>query len=125
MSERLPFELEVNGQPRVLELGKCAVFLYRLEPDYDHLFINEDGELPSCHVFRNQDLVRWMAGYAIKRLEDDGLERRTVLFVQEEEEGVTFRELYGWNTPVVEQEEPTESVREMYLEGITEEGGGK
>lgn len=120
--ERKPFEIHTANNRYILELGNCAIHLFRYGREYDHLFIDGDNNRPAVRLFGNTELIRWIGGYEIGEDEDGELERRTVVFIpQEDEDGYTFRSVYGWNPRTVEEDEPNEEVIMQYLEVMSED----
>lgn len=113
--ERQTFEIKVNGKPVLLELGKCAVALFRTKQEVDYVAIDtvdEDGEPALIRLFNNVDFARWVAGYAIEEVE--GVLERTPVF--NDEDDLTFRETVGWNPSVIEKDEPFDWEEEMWVE---------
>jgi hypothetical protein len=115
-----PFEIQIEGEGTIaLRLGYCAVALYRQEPDFDHVIVN-DPEI--IRIWNNQDFARWLGVYAIRFTEEGEIERPPVFLTDEEDpddEPKTFRDLTGWNPMVMEREHPTDKERDYYIEGMT------
>lgn len=115
----VPFEILVSGKPYLLELGRCAIALFRSkqEVDYISLDLSEDDNESVMRIFDNQQFVRWVAGYEIQTNEDGELIRETT-YMEEEESGErkTFREVTGWNPPVIEKDKPYEWEEDMWIE---------
>ncbi len=119
--EREPYRVTVNGEPFDLEIGNCAVTMFREQGRgvFDYLTIKRLGEA-ALRCFGATDEVRWMAGYAIVHAEDGDIGRREMLFTPEDsEESYTFRSIYGWNPVVWEREAPSEREQELFFEHIT------
>lgn len=111
--ERKPFEVEINGEPYTLELGKCAIIMFRLQQHLDYLAVhNEEDELR--RFYNSPDLFHWMAGYMIKEAEDGELFRPTTYWSKDDME-LTFREMYGWNPVAIERDEPSPTEQDAYL----------
>lgn len=112
--ERKPFEMNVRGEQHSLTLGMCAVVMFRINQAVDYLAVDltEEGEedKTTLRIFNNEDMVRWMAGYAIIHRED-GVHRQTIMM-----NGETFREQHGWNPVVIEKETPSDTEEEMWLD---------
>lgn len=116
MEQPRPFEIKVGDRQLYLELGKCAVALFRKTPEVDYLAIQDpEDEGAVIRIFNNQDFVRWTAGYMIEPSED-GLHRRTVYMAGDDDVYKTFREINGWNPMVMEQEEPSEEIIDLWLD---------
>lgn len=116
MSER-SFEIKVGGRSIELELGKCAVSLFRRKQEVDYLAVQDpDDEENVMRIFNNEDFVRWVAGYQID-VGEDGIERPTVYMENDNfDHPVTFRELTGWSPSVIEKENPLDWEEEMWLD---------
>lgn len=109
MSEIKPFNLEVNGEPYVLTRENCAVALFRTKQEIDYLVINgdEDGEV--TRIFNYVNLVRWMAGLAIRVSDDGELSHLSTYMENEDDPDDTtdsFRGRYGWNPNTVIKDQP-------------------
>lgn len=118
--EREPCRVTINGEPFDLEIGNCAVTMFREQGRgvFDYLTVKRIGQA-ALRCFGATDEVRWMAGYAITHEPDGEIERRAMLFVPDgEEEGYSFRSLYGWNPVVFEREAPSEKEQELFFEHI-------
>lgn len=113
-----PFEVTINDEPYVLELGRCALTMFRKEQfqEMDYLVIEHEDE--PLRFFGLQELVRWMAGYVILR-EDDGEVYRPTTFSTED--GGTFRQRFNWNPAVIEKEEPSTRELESYFRAVTQD----
>lgn len=119
MSERHDFEIRIEGRDYLLKLGNCAVKLFVNKPEIDYLWVDEQGENPSARVFLNHDLVRWMAGMAIRQLEDDPDDIEYVnTYFDDGGEGFTFRAVYGWNARRVIDDDPSEEEIAAYEEAV-------
>ena len=117
--EKGTFEITVADRPYTLEVGKCAVapFREKQEVDYFAIFIEEEGEEPTIfRVFNNQEFARWIGGYAIELDEDGDLARPTMYMEDDNGMECTFREVVGWNAPVVEKDEPSPWEEDMWVE---------
>lgn len=109
--ERRPFEIQVDGKNYLLELGNCAVVLFRYKQEVDYLAISQGED--TLRAFENPEICRWMAGY--KLVEEEGYFMRPTTVM----DGMTFREEYGWNPSVVEKESPTEKEEEWFLDTVS------
>jgi hypothetical protein len=115
MSELKKFEFRVGGRSVELEVGKCAVALFRDKREVDYISVDL-GEENALRIFNNVEFTRWVGGYAIGLDENGHIDRSTVLMEQEDGSNVTFRELTGWNPSVIEKEAPFDWEEEMWLE---------
>lgn len=128
MSEAFqPFEIKVGERTLQLELGKCAVCLFRKKQEVDYIALQDpEDEEEQIRIFNNQEFARWVGGYTLQ-LVDGEIERPTMWMEFDDEEHHTFREINGWNPVVIEREEPSEKEIEMWLDvqirGIDEEWG--
>jgi len=113
-NERKVFECRVAGHDLTLRLGNCAVVLFRTNQEVDYLAIDlENEDEQTLRVFNNPSFVRWMAGYRLTKT-GDNYDRPQVLNFEGSPD--SFRELTGWNPPVIEKEEPNEAEMEMFLD---------
>lgn len=124
-NERKIFECRVAGRDLELEYGNCVAVLFRNYVEVDYLAVHttenaldEETQMISpedviIRIFNNPSLVRWMAGYRLAWA-GDNLDRPQVLNFQDTPD--SFRELTGWNPPVIEKEEPTDEEMEWFLD---------
>lgn len=102
-----PFEVQINQ--RIYRLvGGCAIALYREQPQFDHIVINEENDEVS-RGFNNPELCHYMAGYVIQRDEFGQYVRPTIV---SDENGLTFEQEYGWMPPVVERNQAEPEIKE-------------
>lgn len=109
------FECSVAGRELALVIGNCACVLFRTQQEVDYLAVDiiEDNEEQTLRVFNNTSLIRWMAGYRLKRHEGNMMRPLVLNF---KDVPSSFRELTGWNPAVIEREMPSESELEMFLD---------
>lgn len=110
--ERKIFECSIAGRELELFLGNCAVAMFRSMPEVDYLAVDIEDDLV-LRIFNNPEFVHWMAGYRIARA-GDNYDRPQVLNFKDSPD--SFRELTGWNPPVIEKEEPTDNEMEWFLD---------
>lgn len=114
MAEQFPtFEITVAGREISLEIGRCAVALFRAQQEVSYIAVDLDDE-QTLRIFNNLEFARWLAGYQI--VEDNGVIGRPAVLAEFNGEDKTFREITGWNPAVVEREHPSEHEIEMWTD---------
>jgi hypothetical protein len=112
MKPEQPFEIQIDGQDYPLELGKCAVVLFRRMSQVDYIMLDHDGD--TVRGFNNPDMAHWLAGYRLRVDEDGDIVRDTILLNDQ-----TFRARFGFNPLTIEKEEPSETELEGFMDVAT------
>lgn len=103
-------ELNKSGQPKrniALNIGNCAIALFRHRPDLDYLAINEGEEW--TFIFDKHPLIYWMGGVAL------GKESKRMLHLMERNNG-TFYDRCHFNPDVVVEDYPSQNELDVYVE---------
>lgn len=126
MGEQHPsFEITVGGRDVSLEIGRCAVALFRTQQEVQYLAVDLDDE-QTLRIFNNSEFAEWVAGYRLE--EHNGVLDRPTVYTEYHGQDRTFREITGWSPVTIEKETPSDTEIEMWLdinasdidEGLTE-----
>lgn len=116
-----PFEFHIGDKDFALELGMCAVALFRKQQEVAYIAVDleQEGEEVTMRIFNNPEIAHWLAGYEL--VEKDGNYYRVVKRMPYEGISQTFREVHGWNPAIIEREEPNEREIDMWVDVNTKD----
>lgn len=113
MAEQLPsFEITVGGREVSLQVGRCAVALFRRQQEVSYIAVDQEDET-TLRIFNNLEFAQWLS---YKIVEENGAISRLPVVAEFNGEDKTFREVTGWSPAVVEREEPSEHEIEMWAD---------
>lgn len=113
-TEQKPFYCEVVTDQRrermALNIGNCAVALFRKRPEMDYLAVQMDEE-NWIFMFDKHPLIYYMGGVAL------GREAQHQLHMMEKFNGFkTFYEKFGWSPDVVVEDYPSKDEVDVYMD---------
>lgn len=115
MGELLPFTLTIDGEDHEVLPENHGIAMFRRTPEYDYIDlsteIGPDEEVKHIMIFRQQWLCHWMGGLALNQPDAEHL-RDT------REELGSFRERFGWNSPVMIEDSAREFEVNMFTESL-------
>lgn len=113
MAEQYPsFEINVGDREISLQIGRCAVALFRKQQEVSYIAVDLDDD-STLRIFNNLGFAQWLS-YKIE--EENGVINRIPVVAEFNGEDKTFREVTGWSPAIVEREEPSEHEIQMWLD---------
>lgn len=109
--EQKPFPIKLNGDTTLLNIGNCAIGLFRRRPEMDYIAIKNEDEAWTL-VFDKHPLAYWMGSIAI------GRDARRTLHLMERGNGL-FADRFGWSADTVVEDYPSDSEVTTYLEYLS------
>jgi len=110
--EPKPFPCEIidaEGKRRItaLNIGNCAIALFRHRPDMDYLAVEHEEKW--VYIFDKHPLIYWMGGIALSR------EGQHMLRLMERNNG-RFADRYNFSPDVVIEDRPSQAEIDVYIE---------
>jgi hypothetical protein len=112
------FEIKVGERSVDLQIGRCAVVLFRQQQEVSYIAIEMEDD-NYMRIFNNRPFAEWLAGYKLIRHEES-FARPTARLPYD---GIdqTFREVAGWNAVTIEKEQPSDWELDLWTEVNTED----